>query len=225
VSTATHRHIIGFGQAADLGDVPPPCVVRGGLVMVAVEDGHPASRDRVAHHRRVLEHVRRGPFLPAAFGVRACADTAERLLAARQQHLLDLLARYIGCIEIDVRVVGADGPCDDPVSRPTSGRAFLQRVQARDRELVARREAAAQAARRLIDRIGIIADEFGACVRVRPAVLPDFGRFAIAARRSDAAALSERVAGLGQHDDLSGLTLQITGPWPLYSFTDVETLA
>lgn len=216
------HHIIGFGQVADLGEAPPPSVVRGGLVMVAVADGHPASRDRVAHHRQVLDHARRGTFLPAAFGLRACPVTAEHLVAERQPALLERLARYAGCVEIVVRVLAGEMPRRDQPP-PASGRAFLQNVQARERAAVMRREKAAAAMRRLDGRIAVISEGFGASVRACPAGASEQGRFAIAARRHLAAALADRLTDLAGCPDLAGLHLDITGPWPLYSFTDVGT--
>lgn len=164
--------------------------------------------DALLRHERVVEAaMRQGATLPARFGTTFVSDDELRVAVDRADDRLGRqLQRVRGCVELAVRVGLPDSP--DPPSR--DGRGYLQAKLAQRRELKAIfGETLAPLAR--------------LAIRMRRAEGRSDGNFVCASYlvRDD---LVERFADevrllADRHEDL---WLSCTGPWPPYSFVEVE---
>jgi hypothetical protein len=164
--------------------------------------------DALGHHRLVVDALRKGPFLPAAFG--SCSNDSPAALAGRirrhRECLRDALGQSRDMIEMGVAIVSA-GRSEVPMIAPATGRAFL-------RQSAARAGAAGETALQIDRLVQQIAEIDGvSCYRV----LSDTGTqksLALSVQRKRGPAIASDIEGWS----LSGLIVDISGPWPLYSF-------
>ena len=163
------------------------------------------------YHDAVVRAVfRHEPVLPLRFGtVLDGVDAAVRLLDARHDEALARLQRVEGRREWGVRVRAAER---EPVDLDAvSGTAYLaQRRQ---------RLAAADAVRRGAENVHQALDRLAAestCRNLAGGSLLDGAYLVDVDREEDFHAEARRLTA-----EL-GLSLEITGPWPPYSFTEVE---
>jgi Gas vesicle synthesis protein GvpL/GvpF len=162
-------------------------------------------------HEKVIEAaMETGPALPARFGTTFADEPA---LCAALEHdaprLAGQLERLQGCVELAVRVTLPDSA--EPV--PATGRAYLETKLARLRrhETIAQQTLAPLtelAMRTRTDQGRAETEEICASYLVRRDRVPRF---------------AEQVSALAaEHPDLA---LSCTGPWPPYSFVELEDAA
>lgn len=162
-------------------------------------------------HEQVVEAaMRHGPTLPVRFGTTfADSDALAAALERGGERLHRQLERVRGCVELAVRVGVVDG--DEP--QPGDGRGYVQARLARDR----RQRAAAER------------------------TLAPLAELAVSARSSESRSQREVICGsylVPEHaverfaDEVRllqrqnpELALSCTGPWPPYSFVEVEEAA
>ena len=164
------------------------------------------SREAVVEHgRRVVALADRVAVLPMRYGT-TVADLDELRTVAEQhadawgRRLAQLSGRCELVVHVDVRA--------SPEMTPESGRAYLRRRM----EHVQRHD------RALNDARALLADR---CDEMR--VLPDGHRLAVLVARRDAQIVRAAVATWGQlHDDLE---VNVTGPWPPFSFCEEAELS
>jgi hypothetical protein len=164
--------------------------------------------DALGHHRLVVDALRQGPFLPAAF--RSCRDDHPAELVGRiRQHrkgLRNALGQSRDLIEMGVTIV-VTGRTEEPETAPATGRAFLQQAAVR-----------AGAAGETAVQVNHLTQHIAAMNGVsRCRVLCDAVNqksLALAVERTKASAVASAI----EARSLPGLTLDISGPWPLYSF-------
>ncbi|MGL4242670.1 MAG: GvpL/GvpF family gas vesicle protein, partial [Beijerinckiaceae bacterium] len=169
--------------------------------------------DAVGHHRAVVDALRAGPMMPLAFG----ADPADRMsnlrewLAKHEAALADDMRSSRDLVEMGVRIrVNVD---DSTESSPPemeiagAGRGYLQRASARTAFLAGRRTRAEEAIAATAASPGV----------ARWRVLSDDGQtisLALAVRRDAGTIAAARLAAMST----DGLSIETSGPWPLYSF-------
>jgi Gas vesicle synthesis protein GvpL/GvpF len=164
--------------------------------------------DALVRHEQVVEAaMRQGPTLPARFGTTFVSDDALRAAVDRAgDRLGSQLQRVRGCVELAVRV----GFHLDPDPAPRDGRGYLEARLAERRELDAVfADSLAPLARLAVRTRRSERRSDGSFVRASYLVHDDLvERFAGEVRR-----LADR------HPDL---WLSCTGPWPPYSFVELE---
>jgi hypothetical protein len=164
--------------------------------------------DALGHHRLVVDALRQGPFLPAAF--RSCRDDHPGELVGRiRQHregLSNALGQSHDLIEMGVTIVVA-GRTEEPVTAPATGRAFL-------RQIAARAGTAGETSAQIDQLVRHIAtmDGVSRCRVLCDAV--NEKSLALAVERTRAPAVA---AAIEAHV-VDGMTVEVSGPWPLYSF-------
>jgi hypothetical protein len=177
----------------------------GGLASGAVEP----TDEHVLEHARVIEALAAGldAVLPARFG-RGFGDRAE-LEAAAARLAPDLERRLEdvrGCVEIGLHVAGPS----PPAQRAASGREYLQQ---RLSELT-RLESLAE------DIHAPLAERARAAERTRSVGTTTLLRAAYLVPRGDIRRFRDAVdAAQERYDELS---FACTGPWPPYSFAELE---
>jgi hypothetical protein len=189
----------------------------GGLLAAVSTHDHAAPMDerRVREHAAVVEAISAcGGALPIRFGTRYSeASRLQDALMESRERFVALLDRVGACVEFAVRAAHPAAVVAHP--RPPageSGRAYLQRRLAEERE----REAQVAALRDELQRVEVLdplaresAERTG---RRGPERVFLVERVAAEEFRAAAASL------LTGRDDLV-----LTGPWPPYSFVDDET--
>jgi hypothetical protein len=164
--------------------------------------------DALAHHRAVVDALRHGPFLPAVFGS-TLADDPRRLakrLKACQGRLQAELDRSIDAVEIGVRFTLTTLAADAPRSS-VSGRDFLRSASSRSTTISASIEKAKNIIRLAGSEAGVL--------QYRILSETASGLQAAFAVRRDAAA---KIAALLQDSASTVVAVDVSGPWPLYSF-------
>jgi Gas vesicle synthesis protein GvpL/GvpF len=182
------------------------------------EDGELAVRAREHDHvvRAAAEH---GPVLPFRFGTVLRDDAAgDRLLAEHHDTAVALLAHLGSRQEWGIRLRAQPRTDDEPSARDRgSGTSYLasraRRLRDLDRQSVQARETAEAIRQDLVAWAADTADRpkrdalLNVAVLVEPSAEDDFLRYVghLAVRAADA-----------------GLLLDVTGPWPPYSFSPAE---
>ena len=189
-------------QALDFAGIA--AILEPGTSAAAVQ---PSTEALERQHAIVTRLAARGAaVLPARFGSIVTEESLRGLLERRRQEVRAALRQVRGCEQMTVRVLG-DPEQSATVLAPTSGTVFLQQRRAQ-----AHHETA---------EVGTIRRQFGDCVRadrvqrgrqgIRVTVfhLVPRRRFAIYQRR--ALVLQQKLRQ-------DGLTVTITGPWPVFAF-------
>jgi Gas vesicle synthesis protein GvpL/GvpF len=201
-----------FSDRRGLDDQPLSMLELGGVCAAYSEhdrlDLAPTS-DALWQHDQVVEHLMASAStLPVRFGTTFAdldgllAATTPKLAAVRER-----LEQVRGCVELAVRVeVPATG--GEP---PRSGRAYLESRL----EHAHRREATARAALAPLEKLAVRARELR---RARPGIIS--ASFLVRARDVDS--FATEVRSLQRRGERR---LSCTGPWPPYSFADLEERA
>ncbi|MFL6073923.1 MAG: GvpL/GvpF family gas vesicle protein [Mycobacteriales bacterium] len=188
-----------------------------------------AARTR-AHHAVVTAVAARGPVLPLRFAsVYLGEDRVRALLAGRRDDLRAALRRVVGRSEWGVKAYAAGSPAGapagtgEPAAESRPGTAYLRRRQA---DLAAREEArraATDQAERVDDALRRLAvagrrhPPQDARLSGKPHRMVLNSSYLVDDGRADE--FTATVGSLaGRHP---GVQLELTGPWPPYSFADV----
>jgi hypothetical protein len=187
-----------------------------------------AARTR-AHHAVVAAVAARGPVLPLRFAsVYLGEDRVRALLTGRHDHFRAALRRVAGRSEWGVKAYVAVGsaagaPADRPGAESRPGTAYLRRRRA---DLTARedaRRAATDQAERVDDALRRLAvagrrhPPQDARLSGKPHRMVLNGSYLVDDGRMDEFAAA--VGTLARRH--TGVQLELTGPWPPYSFADV----
>lgn len=162
-------------------------------------------------HEQVVEAaMRTAPTLPVRFGTTFADDHALVAVLEREgERIHDQLRRMLGCVELAVRVGLAEGPAP----APRDGRGYVEAKLARRR----RQQAVARETLAPLRELAVLAraqesrsadDELCASYLVRSHAVEEF---------------AEQVRLLA--DQNPELWVSCTGPWPPYSFAELEEAA
>lgn len=221
----------GPGIAAVVGQVPRADFDEEPL-HANLEDAAWLNRTVRAHHQAVEALARTGPVLPIRYATLYRDESGvAAILNAHSGQFLAGLDRLTGCTEWGVKVYAvpsssAEAESHQPADEQHPGTAYLLRRKARhlDRQQALQR-ACAEAdqmhqalAAAALDSTRHPLQKAEMSGRTEPMVLN--GAYLVDAGRRPA--LDEVIASFAAaHDDLS---VEVTGPWPAYSFTDIGGL-
>jgi hypothetical protein len=224
-------HGVVAADAAEPVDAPAHRRVAVGALAALVSPsgltGAPETdaAEAVRHNAILTAYARIGPVAPARFGAVAATDraAADGVAAEAERHLA-FLARVGDSVEIGARILTAPGPVAAPPApaASASGGGYLRRQ-------AALRDAARNALQRRAEAVGRLADALTDGARdwrafdPRPAAQGAPARLAelaLLAPRDALAAFRGRAAALGALAAAEGLAVEITGPWPPYSFAE-----
>jgi hypothetical protein len=224
-----------FGGLAGVGGARVEVLALGsGLAAVVSEagDGGAAVNEEnlLAHNRVNAAALAVSTPLPCRFGTRAAPERLAEYVAGRAPALASALARVRGCVEMSVKLMGKaegtrrkakEGDEGGVVETAAgAGTAFL--LQKRREMLGAEgaRRGAEEAAAWLASGVGGLARETAARLSPSEAI---FVRAAHLVERGRVAEYRERLRALaaGRAD----LRLLVSGPWPPYSFSDIQQQA
>jgi gas vesicle protein GvpL/GvpF len=206
--------VVGPGFALAVGDVPADDFGAGRLEE-RLEDPDLATKLAVEHFRVVSELFAAGPVLPA----RMCTlfSSPERALAgfsASAAGLCAALDLVTGCAQWSVRV-SAPRQAAGSGAGAASGADYLARVAAARRQAIESDAAAEAAGAQVLDGLARYA------VDQRPAAAAGTGRagkviigadFLVPAERAESFLAAANAGATG------GITIDVRGPWPPYSF-------
>ncbi|SEA36918.1 GvpL/GvpF family gas vesicle protein [Rubrimonas cliftonensis] len=193
----------------------------------AAADPARQAAEAMRHNAILAAYARETDVAPARFGALASGPAAAAaLIAAEAERHAAILDRIAGSVEMGARIVLApetSGPPPRPAlsARPDDGAGYLRGVAAaRD----ARRRAAAEQAEavtRLVAELTVKARDV-ALFPPRPAAdgTQRLADAALLVSRLETAALRSRALGLAETAAAAGLAIEITGPWPAYSFAE-----
>ncbi|NTU78738.1 MAG: GvpL/GvpF family gas vesicle protein [Chloroflexales bacterium] len=211
--------VAGLGGAALIG------LPAGDLLAVVSEAGAdqvPLNRDNLLHHEAVIEALMDGRgVLPARFGTMADQPRLAEALGRHEAAFTRTIERVRGRVELALRVIDTH-PAEEPVARPrraevASGRGYMQALLEAERGEGRRRETAEAIAARITAELTPLADAAVYERAARPKLLL---KAAYLLRRELLTAMRERIQGL--QTTYPSLTFLATGPWPAYSFAEVE---
>jgi hypothetical protein len=189
------RHLLGVRQ--DMAGRIEPVFAEPDVVM-----------DPLAHHHAVVGYLRAGHFAPVSFtSAQAPADIATRL-ATRGAAVSDAITDQATHVELGVRIILPAAPAAG--SRSANGRSYLHQAAMRLKE----RDATTSCVAR-IEQLAC-----PSCVRRLSAEAASIA-LAVKVLRSDARDMAAAIESCSD----AGLTAEVTGPWPLYSFGLAEVLS
>lgn len=175
-----------------------------------------------AHNRILASLAERSDVAPVALGAVVTAAGLPELISARQSELLAVLERIAGCVEYGAKLhagVRAEASPAPAASEPEDGRAYLRSL---GRNLQRRRDARQSVEELQADvqaRLAALARE---ALELTPGPGPR-GRplfsLALLTARAHVPRLIEEAEGLEQQAAALGLQLELSGPWPAYSFS------
>lgn len=200
-------------------------VARAPVPLLAAVDPDDVSETGVlaglarSHDRVVRAVAEQGAVLPVRFGtVLTGPDAARRLLQDRRDAVLPVLHLVSGCREwgLKLRALPSDPPAP---GRPANGAAYL--TQRRDALGAGRRRAEARqrgaddvhAALTQVSRTAVTRGGSGASD-----VVLDAAYLVPEATEEEFLLLVAALASAGGPAEAAGLGLELTGPWPPYSF-------
>lgn len=178
-------------------------------------------------HNRILASV--APTLdiaPIALGAVVTLAGLPDLLAARAATLESALARIAGCVEFGAKLFPPQRPDGveslAPAAPPPDGRAYLQRLQRSRQQRRSTLQTLEEFEAEARTRLSALAQEVlelpaGPTVRGRPLM-----SLALLVARAHGPRLEEAAGQLFDEAQALGLGLEVSGPWPAYSFTGVE---
>jgi hypothetical protein len=188
----TQPHFLGVAKGAD-GRIAPVFAPPG------------AALDALAHHRSVVDALRRGPFLPAAFGAGVDCDLGARV-KAKATAIEAALGESRDLIEMGVSIQ-ASRELNAPAGAPVTGRDFLRQA--------AQRAGSAESAAVALDTCIRHITGLGGVSRCKVLSQADGHTvLAVAVERSCAPAVAEAI----EAQSGPAQTIEVSGPWPLYSF-------
>jgi gas vesicle protein GvpL/GvpF len=231
--------------SADARRVLMPEGVVPGRTVEAIEDGElaavvshvdaswisadAADADAVAGIARRHDDVLTAPaqqatVVPFRLGT-VCQSSADvhRLLTAERDRLYDLVNELYDRDEFGVQVVVAEDEAEPtaPADADEAGVTYLQRKVDQRRESERQWQAARRAAEAIHERLAGLAVRWQAVPSRsgRPALVSN-GSYLVERRRADEF-LSEAEGLRAEHAE-SGVSIRVTGPWPPYSFTELD---
>ncbi len=203
----------------------------GGLAAVVSE---PRDEDVAADEKNLLAHNRVNAAalavttpLPCRFGTRAAPERLAAYVSAKGAAIASALARVRGCVEMSVKLMSkaegkgqeakVESEAEGTVGAAGAGTAFLLKKR---REILGEegaRRRAEEAAAWLAAGVGELSREADARLSPSEAI---FIRAAHLVERERVAEYRTRLRALaaGRQD----LRLLTSGPWPPYSFSDIE---
>lgn len=215
----------GLPDLAGIGDAALLSLSAGELLAVVspVSAGQvPLTRANLLRHEAVVEALMPGRgVLPVRFGTTGSQQGLSEALARHGETFTHTLERVRGRVELALRVFDA-GPTEAPVARPraaqvASGREYIQALLTADQHESRRRVAAEALTERITAALTPLAD---AVIQERPAQPKLLMKAAFLLPPERVALMRERIAGLQK--DCPTLAFLATGPWPAYSFTELE---
>jgi hypothetical protein len=185
----------------------------------------------VLRHDSVLATVARGvPVVPFRFGTIYRSERHVRVMLGEHPGLSEALETVRGRVELGVKgfaPTGTEEPAGDHGGAGTSpGRRYLEQKQRMRREAEEREALLARAAEESHARLVGIAE----AARANPLQPPEAtrreaamflnGAYLVRIEREDA--FRRAVASLEADLGGSGISFEVTGPWPAYNFVEVE---
>lgn len=226
--------VVRAGAALPAGAPPHSRIEVGDLLALvspslldAAADPARQAAEAVRHNDILAAYARETDVAPARFGALAAGPAAAAaLIAAEAERHAAILDRVAGSVEMGARIVLApekSGPPPTPAlsARPADGAGYLRGVAAaRD----ARRRAAAEQAEAVARLVADLAVKARDAAHFPPRPAADgtqrLADVALLVSRLETAALRSRALGLAESAAAAGLAIEITGPWPPYSFAE-----
>lgn len=182
----------------------------------------PLSRANLLCHEAVVESLMDGRgVLPARFGTMIDAQQLALSLEQNGAAYTALLGRVQGRVELALRVIDTS-PGEERSPRPrgtaaADGRSYLRALLAAEQRGQGRRSKVEALAEQIATELGALA-EAALCQRPSGSRLLLKGAYLV--RRDAVEALRSHIAEFqAAHPELA---LLVTGPWPAYSFTELD---
>jgi hypothetical protein len=188
----------------------------------------PVTRENIFAHERVLDHVlAQVTPLPFRFGMVVEAGKLEEYLGVQKTSLLSALARVRGCVEMGIKIIWEPETVRGRVEIETAPAARGQSVGTGTAFLMAKRHQI-RGGEAMKARAAEIADwlssSIGDLVRASEVQVQPEKRLVVAAaylvERQRLDEYRNRLAGL--QDERKDLRFLTSGPWPPYSFADIN---
>jgi Gas vesicle synthesis protein GvpL/GvpF len=198
-------------------------VLKVGDISVVVSDCEavPVTQENMLAHAAVVRSVfTRTTTVPFRFGTHATEQQLQSFITTNKQAILNKLAHLRGCIEMDLKTTWQSSnsapPKPDPAAGP--GTAFLREKR---RELLGDEQAAAQRS----ELSGILRTELGSLIKdekigLQPSEKPLPARVFHLVESSKIQEYRDKVQEFSQRRP--ELKLEVSGPWPPYSFANIE---
>ena len=198
-------------------------VLKMGDVSVLVSDCEavPVTQENMLAHAAVVRSVfTRATPMPFRFGTLATEQQLHSFITTNKLAIANKLAHLRGCVEMDLKTTWRPSnpvpPDPDPEAGP--GTAFLREKR---RELLGDEQSAAQRA----ELSGLLRTELGSLIKdeiigVVPSGKPGLARVFHLVESSKIKEYRERVQEL--REKRPDLHLEVSGPWPPYSFANIE---
>ncbi|HET6818846.1 MAG TPA: GvpL/GvpF family gas vesicle protein [Mycobacteriales bacterium] len=227
------------GISAVVSDVDLDAMREGGSCDEIAEDGWLANAVR-AHERVVLAAFRSAPTVPMRFGiVHPDQASVERLLDVHAEEFDDELRRVTAAAEWSVRVyVDPDIAATSDVEGAGDGRDAHEAMDGvaassgttyllRERERRRREERLRSQVQRSVDELTSTLSDVARGVVVTPQIVTDDGRAGVFSAaylvdRCDEHRLVAVVDAFNESGPMTGVTVDVAGPWPPYHFTTLR---
>ena len=190
-------------------------------VLVSDCEAVPVTQENMLAHAAVVRNVfSRTTTVPFRFGILATEQQLQSFITTNKQAIANKLAHLRGCVEMDLKTIWqstSSAPSKpDPVAGP--GTAFLREKR---RALLGDEQAAAQRG----ELSGILRTELGSLIKEEKISLPESQRRLAAkvfhlVESSKLKEYREKVQEL--REKRPELQLEVSGPWPPYSFANIE---
>jgi hypothetical protein len=212
-------------QLAGIGDAPLVGFPTGALLAVvsSVEAGQvPLTQANLLRHEAVIEALMLGRgVLPARFGTTGSEQALTEAMARHEATFIRSLDRVRGRVELALRVLDP-APPEAPPARPraadfTTGRGYMQALLAVDQHENRRRAAAEALAEQITAELTPLAEALVQDRAARPKQLLKVAYLLLPERVAE---MRERIAAMQAAHP--ALVFVATGPWPAYSFTEIE---
>jgi Gas vesicle synthesis protein GvpL/GvpF len=189
------QHFIGVGSGVS-GDVIP--------LFANVDDEYNA----LDHHAAVVSAARQGPILPAMFGSPLGVDHEQLRvkLAQRGKVLGSAISASAELIEMGVRVTWI-GSIQDQTKPERSGRSFLQAAAKRAQAETAFVESVDVLQSTVLNMFGV---QDGRLLGIQGRV----AKIALLVQRQQAFKIASKIETFAS----DAIEINVSGPWPLYSF-------
>jgi hypothetical protein len=211
---------MGEGLALLVSDAPLPAYAAE-TIDARLQDLDWVSECALAHERVLEAALQAGPVVPLKLFTLFLDDRrAARHLAGDAQRLLGVLQRLEGREEWGVRVRLTAAPAAPTAERPRSGTDFLRGRLARKSEKKERRAVAQELAGRTHAALGARAVQAVTREPAPGSTNPPLLDAAYLVDRAQVAAFQAAAGELAAELSGSGCTLELTGPWPGYSFVE-----
>lgn len=198
-------------------------VLKIGPVSVLVSDCEKVpvtQKDMLAHAAVVRSVFTRTTPMPFRFGTLATEQQLESFITTNKVAIANNLTYLRGCVEMDLKTTwqSSNSAPAEPDPKAGPGTAFLRQKR---RELLGDEQAAAQ----LAELSGLLRTELGSLIKdekidVLPSGKPGLARVFHLVERSKIKEYREQVQQA--REKRPELELEVSGPWPPYSFANIE---